>query len=673
MLEICLLTALLVASPAEDEVVEVDPWAVLTDEDVGGSPRKMMQRFLRERVQRALEKRRAAFDRVHDAPAARAYRAQRLRTLRALLSGGFDRTPPRPRRIGEVRELDGFRLERVIFESRPSFFVTANIWAPRGAGPHPGILFSCGHWEAGKANEVYQRTCALLARNGFVVLAYDPIGQGERKQILDGERKARFRATAEHLIDGVAPVVLGSDLAAYMLWDAQRALDVLASRPDVDPTKLGATGNSGGGMMTSFLMAVDDRIACAAPGCFITTTTRKNIKPGPGDTEQNLYAQSAFGLDFADFLLARAPRPTLILCATQDYVPILGTWEAFRDAKRFYGHLGFPERVDLVEADAKHGFSRPLREGTVRWMRRWLLGVDDVIVEGELEALSEDELRCTSTGNVLDLDGARSLFDLYAGELEDCDKSREAFWGANAPESAAAIVRGLVGVDVKDSISVSVAARRGSVGREAYVIERIVLRRDDGVALPALDFSPRIATPEREPVLVLLGDGKAAATAAGGEVEKLVLDGHRVLAVDLRGLGETSNTPWRYKRVADRLGPNAAEFFLAFLLGESWLGMRTEDVIACAEFLGSPSSPERAGSVSVIASGEASLAALHAAAFEPSLFSTLRLRGLIDSWRVTIDAPLTKNLMIQTVYAALRYYDISDLFRLAGPGKVIRE
>ena len=124
----------------------------------------------------------------------------------ALLSGGFDRTPPRPRRIGEVRELDGFRLERVIFESRPSFFVTANIWAPRGAGPHPGILFSCGHWEAGKANEVYQRTCALLARNGFVVLAYDPIGQGERKQILDGERKARFRATAEHLIDGVAPV-----------------------------------------------------------------------------------------------------------------------------------------------------------------------------------------------------------------------------------------------------------------------------------------------------------------------------------------------------------------------------------------------------------------------------------------------------------------------------------
>ena len=114
--------------------------------------------------------------------------------------------------------------------------------------------------------------------------------------------------------------------------------------------------------MTSYLMAYDERIARRRAGCFMTTHRRKNESPGPGDAEQNLFAQIREGFDHPDFILARAPKPTLILAATQDFVPIEGTWEAFRQAKRAYTQLGYPERVALIETNAKHGFSRRLRK-----------------------------------------------------------------------------------------------------------------------------------------------------------------------------------------------------------------------------------------------------------------------------------------------------------------------
>ena len=118
---------------------------------------------------------------------------------------------------------------------------------------------------------------------------------------------------------------------------------------------------------------------------FITTTRIKNDRPGPGDAEQNIFAQTKHDIDHPDFILMRAPQPTLILAATQDFVPIEGSWIAYRQAKRIYARLGLPERVDLVETDDKHGYNSELRVAMVRWMRRWLLSVDDAITEGRTE------------------------------------------------------------------------------------------------------------------------------------------------------------------------------------------------------------------------------------------------------------------------------------------------
>src|SRR5690606_3994037 len=112
----------------------------------------------------------------------------------------------------------------------------------------------------------------------------------------------------------------------------------------------------------------DARVACAAPSCYLTSFERLLATIGPQDAEQNLHAQIALGIDHADYVLLRAPRPTLILASTRDFFDIEGTWDTFREAKRFYTRLGYPERVDLVETDARHGYPQSQREAMVRWM-----------------------------------------------------------------------------------------------------------------------------------------------------------------------------------------------------------------------------------------------------------------------------------------------------------------
>ncbi len=306
--------------------------------------------------------------------------ARRQKELRAFFLRSLgdlpERTPLNPPHVVGTLQRDGYRIEKVIFESRPAHHVTANLYVPEGKAPFPGILLPCGHSDNGKAYEDYQRACILLAKNGMAVLCYDPIGQGERYQRLDAQGKPVIRGTTEHTMAGIGALLVGRQLASYRIWDGLRALDYLASRPEVDPTRLGCTGNSGGGTMTAYLMALDDRIAVAAPSCFITSLERLFATIGPQDAEQNITGQVAAGMDHADYVTLHAPKPTLLTVGTRDFFDIRGSWDTFREVKLIFGRLGYGERVDLFESDEEHGFTRPRRIATARWMMRWLLKQD---------------------------------------------------------------------------------------------------------------------------------------------------------------------------------------------------------------------------------------------------------------------------------------------------------
>ncbi|HJT77963.1 MAG TPA: prolyl oligopeptidase family serine peptidase, partial [Gemmataceae bacterium] len=282
-----------------------------------------------------------------------------------------DKTPLEPRVTGVV-ERDAYRIEKVIFESRPRFLVTANLYVPKGKKPPlPGVVGACGHSDNGKAADAYQSFAQGLTRLGYVVLIYDPIGQGERLQYGHLPKPGRPRVgVGEHLYAGNQQFLVGDFLGTWRAWDGIRALDYLLTRPEVDPYRVGVTGNSGGGTLTTWLCGLDRRWAFAAPGCFVTTFRRNLENELPADTEQCPPGALARHLDHADFLAAMAPKPVLILGKEKDFFDARGAEEAFARLRHLYRLLGAGDNVGLFVGPRQHGYSQENREAMYQWFNR---------------------------------------------------------------------------------------------------------------------------------------------------------------------------------------------------------------------------------------------------------------------------------------------------------------
>jgi len=630
-------------------------------------PEKMLRSHLRRLSHEKLQERLDKYETLKTAGRIKAYQLEMKEFFLEQLGPFPEKTPLRTRITGS-KNYDGFKIEKIIYESVPGFPVTALLYLPKSPPPYPGVLLLCGHNASGK--EAYQEVGILMARNGIACLCPDPIGQGERSQLIDAAGNPVFASpTIEHNIEGVAPILLGKNIASYMIWDGIRAIDYLLTRDEIDSNRIGCTGNSGGGNMTSYLMALDERITSAAPSCFITTTLRKNESPGPGDAEQNIHGQIAFGMDHPDYILMRAPRPTLVLSATRDYVPIEGAWEAFRQAKRIYTRLGYGERVSILEADEEHGFSPLLREGSVKWMRRWLMGIDSTDVDTATVQIPHEDTLCTPKGQVLLMPGTKTVFDLNLEYEQGLAESRKELWENTPHNELKRRIRKTAGIRELADLPLPDVAKVRSLARDGYNVEKLVLTWDGDISIPGLLYRPVNATGDQ--VLYVSSEGKAKAGQPGGPVEKLVREGKTVFAIDVRGVGETATTPWRYLNALEWVGPDVAEFFIAYMLDKTILGMRAEDILVSARYLASLSDPGNPSRLHLIAEGILGPPALHAAALEPGLFASLELRGALQSWADAVRTPVTRNVLVNCVHGALRSYDLPDLEKLIGEDRVL--
>ncbi|QDU08339.1 alpha/beta hydrolase family protein [Gimesia aquarii] len=632
----------------------------------------------------ASAKRQAEYEALKTPEQCEAYQKRMKEFFRTQIGGFPERTPLNPRIIGRLKG-KGFRVENVIYESWPGHHVTANLYLPTSKPPYPGVLIPCGHSHDGKADDRYQRVCMLLAQNGMAAICYDPIGQGERYQVLSKQPNEFFRGTkryrpphpqvqfyctAEHTLMSVSSIPLGSNAARYRIWDGMRSIDYLVSRPDIDPKQIGCAGNSGGGTLTSYLMALDDRVKCAAPGCYSTMYRSLIDFNGPQDGEQIIFGQLAYGLDIPNYTLMRAPKPTLICAATHDSTfKIEGTWELFREAKRFYTRMGYAERVDLIEADAPHGFGLKLREGTARWMSRWLLNKENAIFEGELPVFTYQELQCSQSGQILLDAGERSLFEINQGLNQELAEERIKQWANMDLNTARKKVRDITNITKLDDLHRPEFKEVGTIKRKGYHIKKMILTPEHGVPLPALLFHPDDVSGEI--VLYLNGAGKQVDAALGGKIEQRMKQGDVVMALDVRCIGETSRKNNRRINWAHGLlGPNYHEFALAFLLGDSMVKLRAEDILVSARFLSEYQSKAKPRKIELTAIGETAIPALHAAALEPDQFSQVNLSYMIPSWGEVVKTPETHNQLINTVHGALKVYDLPDLIKLAGASKV---
>jgi dienelactone hydrolase/pimeloyl-ACP methyl ester carboxylesterase len=617
-------------------------------------PRKMLHNFLLGEAQKHFDARRKRVASLQTPEQIQSRQKELKAKFLAALGGFPSKTPLNPKITGTLKG-DGFRVEKVIYESRPNHHVTANFYLPDGKGPFPGVLVPCGHSANGKAAEAYQRACILMAKNGLAVLCYDPIGQGERLQLLtEAHKPAIPGSTSEHTMVGIGALLVGQTTATYRIWDGIRSLDYLASRSEVDAKKLGCTGNSGGGTLTAYLMALDERIACAAPSCYITTLERLFATIGPQDAEQNIPGQVAFGMEHADYLTMRAPQPTLMCIAKQDFFDYQGAQSSYKEAKEIYGKLGHPERMGWFEYDDKHGFSKPRREAAMRWMRRWLLNKDDAPSEGDFPSFKDEELQCTRSGQVLiDLKGV-SAFGLNALAAKEWQPTRAKFPGLDEKERQAAI-RKLLGLSGEVSAA-RILSQKNVHLEDRLTTQKIICETEKGIRLPGLRFKHLVA---KGPAILYLPDrGLPPDGKLPAWLDKIYREQHQeIWALDLRGLGETSPKPLPAK--PGLFGVEDKVAFLAMHLDRPLLGQRVYDILSLIKAI-----PGK--DVHLVGVGTTGPIVLHAAALEPRVHE-ITVENALAAWQSVLEHPISYNQLTNVVPGVLKMYDLPELAGTLAP------
>lgn len=531
------------------------------------------------------KRRRARFAAVKSAADLTALQKELRTAFLALLDGLPQASGPPPvKTVGRI-EGDDYTIDKLVYESLPGYFVSALLYLPKKPeGAIAGVLSPCGHSAVGKADPTYQTLHINLAKRGYAVLTYDPVGQGERSQFWDKERgKSRFNLTCgEHAVLGNPLYLLGTSLARYRIWDGMRGLDHLVSLPQVDAKRLGCVGNSGGGTLTAYIAALDPRVLVAVPCCYITTLPRRmgnRIEKDPdADPEQDIFGFVSAGIDHAGLLALRAPRPTLLGAAVRDFFPIEGTRESFDEAKRLYEAAGAGDRIGKLEADAGHGLSLALRQAVYGWLDRWLAGRreprDD---EFRVTPRPPKDLLVCPDGQVNVTYRSRPLLPLAMEEFQERKEKRTALR-----------LKGLLGLDPDHA----------------------------DCALTKTDAAVKPGRP-----LVLCVNG---VEATGWESESALITalGKRevgVIAVDPRGVGKLRPAGLEVKghAYADPLcGVEENLAYNAFLVGKSLLGMRVADVLKAVAQVRKDENPAR---MVLCGRRDSALVACLAAAVDPTV------------------------------------------------------
>ncbi len=566
--------------------------------------------------------------------------------------GGFPERSALKASVVRRHARDGYSIEEILFESHPGIHVTAMLFLPdavRFPGRNPGVIVTCGHSKSGKAYSGYQRMCVMLAKAGIAALVYDPFDQGERIQ------KKGLSGVHGHNAIGACATLVGMSMAQLRIWDGMRALDYLESRPEVDPARLGVCGQSGGGTMTSLIMALDGRIRCAAPSCFISTMRDVYREIGPQDAEQQVYGQLAFGLNHLGLVLMRAPSPVLMNFKTSDFFPFQGALATAANAESVAAAFGWSGRFACVYGVGPHGWSEGNRASSVDWMRRNLRGEKGVWDETgdryrmldagfSLDAVDcgipPDDVSVAPDGSVLGIDGERTAYDLFRDRLAKL--GREARSPSPEVVAARAGIRPLAEIEMTCCALSSRKVDGGSV-------ERFVFMRKDGLALPAV-----LLVPDRSrgrAAIFVADEGRGVFSRRARSHFK---SGSPALVVDVSATGEIAASDHSFYGAEN---PDEEVAVMLYALGRSLAGVRAEEMAFAASWL------ERrlgCGPVDIVANGGVSIAAHHARGAYPGLFAEVVDEDPPPSWREVVEGGL-KCPFAWVVFGGLLDYDWKDI------------
>ncbi len=644
-------------------------------------------------------------------------RQQEVRAkLLDLMGGNFEKTPLNAKVLGST-QLEGFRIEKVLYESQPKFFVTALLYLPDShPAKLPAIVMAPGHAASGKAGDFAM--ASTFARNGFAVLSYDPIGQGERLQYPDPNNASApqqgspypgaslaTRPTGEHGEAGLQPTLIGDAVARYFAWDGMRAVDYLISRPEIDAERIGAFGCSGGGAMTALLGATDKRVRAIATACYITSMDTLLPSIGPQDAEQSTPGFIAAGFDFADWVELAAPRPYAIVGTVGDMFPWKGLLVSAAEARRFYslfdakaegsptgkplpptptGPTLNPDTSNTIPPDAPlqviagiggHGNLRPLTSQIVSFFLVNLAHSDaQPILPPPVPAgtspfaapnVSPGTLQVTATGQVASsYPGSETVFSLNlkraAGKIPQFD-----------PQTLLQVQTDIR--EVTNAEAVPGAASPTSTPTEPedsdHILHRLRIATAPGITIDAEFYRP--TSEGKHPCLLILRDSLDPAFEPQRAVE---MDHLRALAKAGTAVfvaAPRPSPPGGEETKSPILGPFYMTELRAEQVGKTLLGMRIDDVIRALDFF-STGYTEDPNDITAVASGHMGLVLLHAAVLDPRL-KHITIDHVLQSYDSLQKAPMPLDAPQDILPGVLLKYDIPDLVRVLGDRVTVKD
>jgi len=526
--------------------------------------------------------------------------ALRTNLLRAW--GGFP-TEPAPlnaRKLGEIQR-DGYRVEKIVFQTLPGVWMTANAYVPDKPGKLPAILAVHGHWRGAKQDPVVQARCIGPAKLGFFVLAVDAFGAGER-----GVGKALGEYHGEMTAATLLP--LGRPLSGLQVYENMRAVDYLRSRPEVDGARIGVTGASGGGNQTMYAGAWDERFAAAVPVCSVGNY---RAYLGPACCMCEVVPGALRFTEEWGVLGLTAPRGLMVVNATRDGIQF-SVGEAKKSlafVEPVFRLFGKPGHVRHAIFESPHDYNRAMREAMYGWMTLHLKGEGEgaPITDPEIKTEQPETLRC------------------FPGD------SRPDDW-ITIPKFAAAEARKLLAAKTSPASAPDWRSQSAKL-REALANKSLGGFPKAGPLnarfTSAPDGKPRSLTFQPEPGLTLTathepagrgaplailldldGADEAAASDIAAELRHA---GWSLVTLDLRATGQLA---WPRDKVGRAPDHTTAEW--ALWLGRPLLGQWTHDVRRLLDAL-DKTDGRLPRDVAVVGLGPAGIVALCAGALDPRI------------------------------------------------------
>ncbi len=579
-------------------------------------------------------------------------RDEARRGLRKSFGPRPKRTPLNARITGAI-ERKRYTVEKVLYESRPGFPVTANLYIPKGKrGPFPCVLGTCGHSGNGKACDLYQHFCQGLAERGFLVLIYDPISQGERLQYVgDAGKAAPQGCCQEHNMMGNQMRLFGDHVGMWRAWDGIRGLDYLLSRPEADPTRVGVTGNSGGGTLSTYLCGLDDRFTMAAPSCFVTTYLANLENELPADSEQIPPKIIGMGLDMSAFFIAQLPRPVLLMGQQNDYFDVRGLTQTYEELRRLYGIVGAEDNVQMFVGPTNHGYHLENREAMYGFFMKHS-NVRGPKKETTPPVEPDADLYASPEGQVHRM-GARRVFDFNRDHANAITRPK------------------LSPAELRKRIEKLLALPK----RAAAPHYRILRQRGKDTERYAYHSGFAVETePGIQAILHLLSNGtyyfhfpkcKDATlyvphiSSQQDVIDGLAPDSDPLFALDVRSIGQSAPLTCANR---DFFAPYGSDYFYASyseMFGESYLGRRVHDLLATLDLFDAQGYKR----IHLVGRGLGAVISTFAACLHP-LVKQVTLQNALLSYHELTQSPVQSWPLSSMATDVLNHFDLPDCFKL---------